>query len=66
MNAPRLNGLEEWYLKRQIKNFQDSVRGSHPDDKLGAQMMAMAALLKNDEALNDVVAYIQSTSSSPQ
>jgi len=65
MNAPRLNGLEEWYLKRQIKNFQDSVRGSHPDDKLGAQMMAMAALLKNDKALNDVVAYIQSTSSSP-
>jgi cytochrome c oxidase subunit 2 len=66
MNAPRLNGLEEWYLKRQIKNFQDSVRGSHPDDKLGAQMMAMAALLKSDEALDDVVAYIQSTSSSTE
>lgn len=62
MNAPRLNGLEEWYLKRQIRNFQDSIRGRHPDDVFGAQMISMANLLKNDEALDDVVAYIQYTS----
>ncbi|HEX6889984.1 MAG TPA: c-type cytochrome [Chryseolinea sp.] len=58
MNAPRLNGLDDWYLKNQITKFRTSLRGAHPLDKYGAQMVPMATLLKDDHAISDVIAYI--------
>jgi len=60
MQAPRLNGLEDWYLKRQILKFKNGIRGAHPQDIYGAQMVPMATLLKDDQSINDVIAYIQS------
>ncbi len=59
MNAPRLNGQSPTYLKRQLRYYQQGIRGSHPDDTLGQQMAAMAATLSDDSAIDDVVAYIQ-------
>jgi cytochrome c oxidase subunit 2 len=61
MNAPRLNGLDDWYLKHQIIKFKKSVRGAHPSDKFGAQMIPMVTVLANEQAINDVIAYIRST-----
>jgi cytochrome c oxidase subunit 2 len=61
MNAPRLNGIDDWYLKRQIGKFKNNIRGAHPDDKLGAQMVSMAALLTDEEAVNNIIAYLNST-----
>jgi len=61
MNAPRLNGLDDWYLKNQIAKFRNAIRGAHPDDTFGAQMVPMAALLADEQAVNDVIAYIRST-----
>lgn len=58
LNAPRLNGLNEWYLKSQINKFKNSLRGTHPHDKFGAQMVPMVTLLHNEQEVNDVVAYI--------
>lgn len=58
LNAPRLAGQEDWYLKRQIENFQAGLRGAHPDDEFGVQMMLMANMLKDDAAIADVIAYI--------
>lgn len=60
MHAPRLNGLDDWYLKKQINNFKASLRGAHARDELGAQMIPMAQLLKEDQAVHDVIAYIRS------
>ena len=60
MHAPRLNGLEPWYLKSQINKFKTSLRGAHPDDVYGAPMIPMMALLKDEQAIDDVIAYIQS------
>jgi cytochrome c oxidase subunit 2 len=59
-NAPRYVGMSDWYLARQLKNFQDGIRGAHPDDKYGEQMGFMSKQLYGDEAINDVVAYINS------
>ena len=61
MHAPRLNGLESWYLKSQITKFKTSLRGAHPDDVYGAPMIPMMALLKDEQAIDDVIDYIQST-----
>ena len=60
LNAPQLSGLNDWYLKQQIWKFKKSIRGAHPDDKLGAQMISMMAMLPDDQSVNDVIAYMQS------
>ncbi len=57
-NAPRLQGQFDWYLVRQIKNYQSGARGVHKDDTYGATMRAMAGTLANEQAILDVVAYI--------
>ena len=58
MNAPRLAGGSDWYLVTQLKNFQARVRGSHEGDSYGEQMGLMADILPDEQAINDVVAYI--------
>lgn len=59
--APNLSGLDDWYIKRQVEGFKNGLRGSHPQDTYGAQMVPMMALLTSEEAINDVIAYIRST-----
>jgi cytochrome c oxidase subunit 2 len=57
-NAPRLAGMSDWYLERQLHYFQDRVRGAHPEDIYGDQMNLVATVLKRPESIRDVVAYI--------
>ena len=58
MNAPRQSGMSDWYLAAQLSNFKQGIRGNHPQDRYGPQMALMAATLKDDQAINDVIAYI--------
>jgi cytochrome c oxidase subunit 2 len=58
LNAPRLNGVSDWYLARQLKNYKRGIRGSHPQDLDGKQMTLLTIMLRDDRAINDVVAYI--------
>jgi cytochrome c oxidase subunit 2 len=58
--APRLTGINDWYLQRQLSNFRAGVRGTHPDDGLGKQMAIVSDMLTSEQAVNDVVAYINS------
>jgi cytochrome c oxidase subunit 2 len=60
LNAPKLTGQEPWYLKSQLALYKSGARGSHKDDVLGMQMAPMAATLVNDDAVNNVIAYLQS------
>ncbi len=60
LNSPRLNNQHDWYLLRQIQNFKAGIRGKHPKDVYGAQMMPMAATLADETAMKDVIAYINS------
>jgi cytochrome c oxidase subunit 2 len=57
-NAPRLRGMSDWYLARQLANFRAGVRGAHPQDLQGAQMALFAETLADDAAVGDVLAYI--------
>ena len=56
--APRQAGMSDWYLVAQLKNFRQGLRGRHPDDGLGWQMGLMSEILHDDQAIDDVVAYI--------
>ena len=58
MNAPRQAGMSDWYLLNQLKNFKQGIRGEHPYDLNGKQMGFMARILKDEQAMRDVVAYI--------
>ena len=59
-NAPRLKGMSDWYLATQLRNFRDGVRGAHAEDHYGPQMALMAGMLADDQAIRDIVAYINS------
>ena len=48
-NAPRLSGQEPWYLKRQLYNFKNGIRGSHLNDITGMQMRTMAISLSTEQ-----------------
>ena len=57
-HAPRLAHMSDWYMARQLQNFRKGVRGGHAQDFSGAQMVFMAKILSNDEAVNDLLAYV--------
>lgn len=60
LNAPALAAIDDWYQLRQLQLFKDGSRGAHADDVYGQQMRPMAAVLVDDKAMRDVVAYISS------
>lgn len=59
LNAPKLAGLDGWYIKQQLRNYQDGLRGTHEDDTYGQQMAPMAATLATETAMDNVIAYIE-------
>jgi cytochrome c oxidase subunit 2 len=60
LNAPRLAGQEDWYLKRQLDNFRQGIRGAHKSDVFGHQMVLMARTLQDEQAVNDLLAFLNS------
>jgi cytochrome c oxidase subunit 2 len=60
LNAPKLADQDDWYLVRSLQAYKSGLRGSNPKDMFGMQMKPMAAMLANDQAINNVVAYIRS------
>jgi len=62
LNAPRLAGQNDWYLKRQLQNFSDGTRGLHPQDLYGRQMSMMSKVVNDDGAIDDLISYLNSLS----
>jgi len=60
LKAPALAGQTDWYLVTQLERFRAGERGFAPEDMQGNQMRGAAAVLADSDAVNDVVAYINS------
>jgi len=58
VGAPRLAGIEPWYLERQIENFRAGRRGYINGDTNGNRMALMAHAVDNDRELGDLLAWI--------
>ncbi len=58
LNAPANGGQNEWYVIRQLKNFRSGIRGADPNDTYGIQMRPMAMSLTDEQAIEDVAAYV--------
>lgn len=65
MNAPKIAGQSDWYLKRQILSYKNGLRGVHKDDTFGQQMIGMVATLANENAVDNVVAHIATLPDNP-
>jgi cytochrome c553 len=58
LQAPALASRSDWYLLTQLRNFKAGLRGADERDTLGAQMRAISTTLPDEQAITDVVAYI--------
>jgi cytochrome c oxidase subunit 2 len=50
--------MSDWYLYTQLNNFKERIRGGHEADIYGDQMSMVAEMLKDDTAIENVIAYI--------
>jgi cytochrome c oxidase subunit 2 len=58
-HAPRIAGLPEWYVTRQLRAFRTRVRGGDEEaDPYGAQMARMALQLWDDGEVTTVARYV--------
>ena len=55
--TPKLIGIGDSYVIRQVRNFQNGLRGAHKDAQQGRQM-AMLAKSVTAEELNDIAAFL--------
>jgi len=58
LHAPPIVQMHDWYMFEELRNFRIGARGAHPQDTWGLTMRANAVLL-DDQAMQDVIAYVQ-------
>ena len=54
--APRLNILPDWYLVRQLQNFQAGFRGEHSEDTDGQRMRPLSLAVMQGHEMRDIAA----------
>jgi cytochrome c oxidase subunit 2 len=62
IQAPRLSGMESWYVARQLEAFSKGWRGTHETDLPGIEMRPMAEALSATE-IQEVTRYVSAVSS---
>jgi cytochrome c553 len=60
--APRLSGMDAWYIERQLQSFKQGWRGNVESDVNGLEMQPMAAVL-SDEQITAVATFASMTRS---
>jgi cytochrome c553 len=59
LGAPRIAGVDDWYLATELRKFRGGVRGTNPKDREGRLMRPMARTLADEDAIRNVVAYVE-------
>ncbi|HLA70724.1 MAG TPA: c-type cytochrome [Steroidobacteraceae bacterium] len=65
IRAPKISGVEPWYLSRQLENFAAGIRGVPGDDAAGHEMGPVGMRLKQEATLEAAVEYIGTLKSKP-
>lgn len=58
VRAPRIAGMEAWYLKQQLGAYRANLRGTSPDDVPGQEMRIVALSLGDEAAVDRLVTAI--------
>lgn len=64
LSGPSLTHSGDWYQLTQLANFKAGIRGTNPEDVQGGMMRGMVNTLADEQAMRDVLAYIQTLGSS--
>lgn len=56
--GPILDGLPDWYVARQLRKFQDGLRGANPENRSALLMASAMSLLQNEDVIESVAEYI--------
>jgi len=59
LGAPRIAGVDDWYLATELRKFRSGVRGTNPKDREGRLMRPMARVLPDEDAIRNVVTYVE-------
>lgn len=58
IRAPKIAGMEPWYIRRQLESFRDGTRGTHPDDEAGHEMQPVGVRLRDEVHIDEAIAYV--------
>jgi cytochrome c oxidase subunit 2 len=58
IRAPKISGMEPWYLARQLENFAVGARGVAADDESGHEMGPVGMRLKAEGTIDAAVQFI--------
>jgi len=58
IRAPKIAGMEPWYVEAQLAAFRAGWRGTDPADAPGHEMRPVAAVLANDATVARAAAYV--------
>lgn len=58
IRAPKLSGMEPWYLERQLENFAAGIRGKAGADGPGQEMAPVGLRVKQENTLAAAVAWV--------
>ena len=58
IGAPRLSGINDWYVLTQINHFREGIRGNDQKDTYGQQMKAAVSMVQSDPDAVNLAAYI--------
>ncbi len=65
IRAPKVSGMEPWYLTRQLQYFAGGVRGAPEADAPGHEMGPVGLRLEQESRLADAVRFIGTLESRP-
>lgn len=60
IRAPKLAGMEPWYLTRQLENFAAGIRGTPGGDDAGHEMGPVGLRVRQEGVLADAVTFVGS------
>lgn len=58
LSSPRLAGQQAAYVVSQLSNYKKKIRGVHPSDSYGMQMVSAANAVPSQQDVADVSAYV--------
>jgi cytochrome c553 len=65
IRAPKIAGMEPWYIRRQLDAFRVGLRGKHPEDAAGHEMQPVGVRLRTEADIDRVLAYVATFSPKP-
>jgi cytochrome c553 len=63
IRAPKISGMEPWYLARQLQNFASGARGLPPEDAGGHEMGPVGLRVEQEGAVEAAVHFISALES---